>query len=309
MRMRRILNQVRAVHTDHPSQLGKSQAMMKTSSQWALKLRPRKSSPTKLRFFAVAISFLLLTLASYGQDSVGQVTTYSALTSRNTSAALAPNVQTVTGAPSENVSKIPITSLLPSASSTRVLVHLDVWFGSATHENVGYSSTNANQVQQQVADILSRGVSGVIVNWHGPSDFTDQAAQLVMQQAAETPSGTFEFALEEDAQALAQCAATANCDIAGKVVSDLTYLQSTYANASEYMKYQGRPVIFLYGMEAYQLGWSKIQVSLSDNPVLVFRSATAATAANLTPSALAGASICSNWAQANKLSTWRWNRA
>jgi hypothetical protein len=189
------------------------------------------------------------------------------------------------------------------------LVHLDVWFGSATHENVGYSSTNANQVQQQVADILSRGVSGVIVNWHGPSDFTDQAARLVMQQAAETPSGTFEFALEEDAQALAQCAATANCDLSGKVVSDLTYLQSTYANASEYMKYQGRPVMFLYGMEAYQLDWSKIQVSLSDNPVLVFRSATAATAANLPPSAPAGASICSNWAHANKLSTWRWNRA
>src|ERR1035437_7594137 len=108
MGMRRILNQVRAVHTDRPSQLGKSHAMMKTSSQWVLKLHPRKSSPTKLRFFAVAISFLLLTLASYGQDSVGQVTTYSALTSRNTSAALAPNVQTVTGAPSENVSKIPI---------------------------------------------------------------------------------------------------------------------------------------------------------------------------------------------------------
>jgi hypothetical protein len=301
--MRRILIQVRAVHTDHLSQLGKSQAMMNTSSQWALKLHPQKSSPTKLCFFAVAISFLSLTLASYGQDSVGQVTTYSALTSRNTSAALAPNVQTVTGAPSENVSKIPITSLLPSASSTRVFVHLDVWFGSATHENVGYSSTNANQVQQQVADILSRGVSGVIVNWHGPSDFTDQAAQLVMRQAADTPSGTFEFALEEDAQALAQCAATASCDIAGKVVSDLTYLQSTYANASEYMKYQGRPVIFLHGMEAYQLDWSKIQVSLSDNPVLVFRSATAATASNLTPSARAGAIICSNWAQANKLST------
>ena len=41
-----------------------------------------------------------------------------------------------------------------------------------------------------------------------------------------------------------------------------------------YMQMQGRPVIFLYGMEAYQLNWTTIRSSLPGNPILVFRPAT-----------------------------------
>jgi len=252
---------------------------MKTPSQWPFNSRRWKSSQTIIRCLAIAASILSLTLASYGQDSLGQVTTYAALTAKNTSAGLGSSLSVSTGASSENVSKISIASQLAPASSARIFVHLPVWFGTSEHQDVGYSSADAAQVHQQVADILSRGISGVIVDWHGPNDFTDQAALLVMQEA-ESHSGDFEFALEEDAQVFAHCAATSGCDLAAKAVSDLTYLQSTYTKTSKYMSYQGRPVIFLHGMEAYRLDWNKIHASLPGNPVLVFRPA-AVVASNM----------------------------
>lgn len=274
---------------------------MTTTSKWVSISRLSKNSHTTPRIFAVVISIVLLSLASYGQDSVGQVTTYAALTAKNSSAALGTTSQ-VSGTPSENVSKIPITSVIAPGSSTRVFTHLPVWFGTSTHQDVGYSSVDANQVQRQVADVISRGISGVIVNWHGPSDFTDQAALLLMREA-ESNVAQFEFAIEEDAKAFAQCSATQGCDVAGRVVSDLTYVQSTYAKGSKYMKYQGRPVIFLYGMEAYKLDWNKIRASLHGDPVLVFRSATVPDAPNVISRSIAPDSINGAFASNSYLAT------
>ena len=219
----------------------------------------------------VTLSVFLLAAHSFGATSGTADSTYSALTGKNTSAGTFA-AQTATGTPSENVSKTPITSLLPAGTNARIYAHFLTWFGTTSHQDVGYSSTDTTQVQKQVNDMLSRGIGGAIVNWQGRGDSTDQAAGLVMAES-ELHAGKFEFSIEEDAQALAQCAANAGCDLAVQVESDLTYIQNTYATATTYMKFNGRPVIFLYGMEAYNLDWNKIRTSLSGNPVLMFRSA------------------------------------
>ncbi len=228
---------------------------------------------------AVAVGIVLFTPALYGQGSPGQVTTYAALTASNTSAGAGANAQSGATTPSVNVSKVLMTSVLPANSSTKVYARLMGWFGTSTHQDVGYSSTDPTQVQKQVADMLSRGISGAIINWQGISDVTDQAAQLMMADA-EKQNGNFQFAIEDDAGNLAQCAATSGCDLVAKEVSDLTYIQHTYTGAAPYLMFQGNPVIFLYGMEAYTLDWNQIRASLPGNPVLVFRSAVASAALN-----------------------------
>jgi len=252
----------------HCSSSSAAGVLMVGTSEFAAITRNRSGSPAILGARAAVI--LLFMLVLFGAAATGQVTTYTALTANNTSAALPPQT---TGASSQNVSKISITTQLPSGSTTPIYAHLMVWFGTSTHQDVGYSSTDATQAQKQVTDMLSRGISGVIINWHGASDFTDQAALVMMAEVNNYP-GRFQFSIEEDAQTLASCAATTGCDLTSKVVSDLTYVQKTYTGAATYMNYQGNPIIFLYGMEAYNLNWTQIRASLTGNPVLIFRSAS-----------------------------------
>lgn len=228
-----------------------------------------------LAISVIAIVSMLVT-SSFAADATTNVTTYTALAQKNTSAGFALSTEALAGTPSENVSKTSIASVLPAGLNPRIYAHFLAWFGTTGHADVGYSSADAIQVQKQVGDMLSRGINGVIVNWHGRADFTDQAASLIMAES-DTHAGSFEFSIEEDAHALAECAATPGCDLDAKIEADLKYVQTTYTSAVTYMKFAGRPVIFLYGMEAYKLNWDKIRNSLSGNPVLMFRPAPATT--------------------------------
>jgi hypothetical protein len=195
-------------------------------------------------------------------------TTPLSLVANNTSATTQP------GDPnSQNVSKISLQTELATAVHAKIYSRLMVWFGSSSHADVGYVSTDAAQVEKQLNDMVARGLSGVIVNWQGTTDFTDEAARAVMSQV--NAQAGFGFAIEEDAHALAQCAATAGCDLNGRVISDLNFIQATYGGATSYLRRDGQPVIFLYGMEAYHLNWPMIQSSLTGRPVLVFRNSAA----------------------------------
>jgi hypothetical protein len=216
----------------------------------------------------IGLVVIAATILLYPATFFGQTTTYASLTAANTSAGIvAPNNI------SENVSKSSLKSLLPAGSQARIYARLLTWYGTSGHTNVGYSSTDGAQVQKQVQDMISRGIDGAIVNWQGQRDSTDQSAMVVMTEAAQH-NGTFEFAIEEDAKALGSCASDKSCDLSGRIVSDLTYIVNTYVGTKAYMKYRNNPVIFLYGMEAYQVNWDKIRSSIPGNPVLMFRTAS-----------------------------------
>jgi len=214
----------------------------------------RRLATARTVTFLVIATFVILTGTSVAQ------TTYASLTSANASAG------------SANVSKTSISSLFPPNLQAKVYAHVMTWFGNGTHRDVGYSSADSVQVEKQVADMISRGISGAIVNWQGSSDFTNQAALALMAEA-EKNSGKFEFAIEEDAAALSQCAKTVGCDLQSKAVSDLTFVLSTYSNATTYMKVGGRSVVFLYGMETYSnVNWTAVENALPGRPILMFRS-------------------------------------
>ena len=194
----------------------------------------------------------------------------------NTSAALAGSGSAVAanfnfGA----VSKVPIRSLLGAGSNARIYAHLMPWFGSRGHINVGYDSAQSEQIHRQVEDMVSRGIDGAIVYWTGASDsgnsaHTNEVALKLMKEAERHPG--FEFAVQEDKQALEECAKR-RCDLTAALTGDLRYAAKTFFASPAYMTMNGRPIFFFFGLEAYKnnIVWDRVRDSGPANPLFVFR--------------------------------------
>ena len=185
------------------------------------------------------------------------------------------------------VSKVPIRSLLGSGSGVRIYAHLMPWFGTRGHIDVGYDSAKTDQVRRQVEDMLSRGIDGAILYWTGASGsgnsgHTNEVAIKLMKEA-ERQAG-FEFAIQEDKQALAECSKR-HCNFTAALAGDLQYAARTFFASPAYMRMNGRPVLFFFGLEAYKnsIDWDRVRRSVPGNPLFVFRNSGAST----TPKAMA----------------------
>ncbi|HVJ05239.1 MAG TPA: PKD domain-containing protein [Candidatus Saccharimonadales bacterium] len=221
--------------------------------------------------------FIVLATSSWLCASTPVVpnTTLTAETSNNTSAASTFQTQTANGnLGATNISKVSIKSLLYPGFNGKVYVHFMPWFGGTNHMNVGYESNDATQVAKQVTDLISRGVDGAIVDWYGPKSLRADGTTKLLRAEAEKHPG-FQFAVTEDVGALKTCAATAGCDITGQMISDLTYAYNTYETSSAYIKYNGRPVVFFFGVEKYSIDWTRVAASVPGKPLFIQRNASA----------------------------------
>lgn len=215
---------------------------------------------------AAAVSLVASTslLAAEGL-SIVPTTTLAGETSNNTSASAAL---------SGNISKSPHNDLLYSGSTTEVYAHFMGWYCSSGHIDVGYCSDDPAQVSKQVADMKSRGITGAILDWYGEGRMSDRVAQLLR---AESEAQSFKFAITEDVGSVKAMAATSNCDVTQKVIEDLNYAVTTYAPSPAYMRIDGRPVFFFFGLEAYYVDWNRVRAEVSGNPLLIFRNSGAFT--------------------------------
>ena len=201
----------------------------------------------------------------------GENGTLASETANNTSAANSfrplSNGQGAAG----NVSKLPIQSLLYSGSTTKIYAHLLGWFGNSSHMNVGYQSNDVGQVHRQVADMMSRGIAGAIIDWHGPASTTIDDSAKLLRKEAEAQNGNFQFAVTEDVSSLSAFAASNHCDVTDQVISDLNYIASNFAVSSAYLQMNGRPAVFFFGVDTYYIDWNRVASSVAGNPLLVFR--------------------------------------
>ena len=231
-----------------------------------------------MRFAAVTVFAVVLGLGSATAQtlSVVSTTTLAAETSNNTSAADSFATQTNGNLGAGNISKVATASLLYGGSTSKVYAHFMPWFGGANHMNVGYASNDTAQVHKQLDDMVSRGISGAIIDWYGPN-FTreDQTTQYVRNDAQ--ARGQFVFAVMEDAGALKSCASTAGCSVTQQLISDLTYAYNNYEVSPAYMTINGRPVVFNFGLEAYAIDWNAVVASVPGNPMFIFRNAAGFT--------------------------------
>ena len=198
-------------------------------------------------------------------------TTLSAETGNNTSAANSFGSQVNSDAGTGNVSKLPIQSLLYSGSTTKIYAHLMGWFGGSGHMNVGYQSNDSGQVHRQVADMMSRGIAGAIVDWHGPSSTTINDTTKLIKKEAEAQNGKFQFAIMEDVASLSGFAVTNHCDVTDQVIDDLNLIATQFEKSSAYLQMNGRPVVFFFGVDSYYIDWNRVASSAANNPIFLFR--------------------------------------
>ena len=104
---------------------------------------------------------ILSAVQAFGSTTVTPTTTLAAEAANNTSAAPSFQAQSNGNIAPGNVSKVPIGSLLYGGSTTAIYAHFMPWFGVSYHMNVGYDSSDPAQVNAQVNDMISRGISGV----------------------------------------------------------------------------------------------------------------------------------------------------
>lgn len=216
---------------------------------------------------------ILLLLSATGVcaagNSVVPTTTLAAETANNTSAANAFSNQSNGNAGAGNVSKVDIHSLLYLGASTKVFAHLMLWFGGSDHMNVGYSSTDAKQIHQQITDMISRGIDGVIVDWYGPNNSIDQATKLVMAEAESHPGFTFAIMIDQGAIKWNSCS---GCSPQQALINQLQYIEQTYFPSTAYMTLQGRPVVTNFDIDqSYSVDWNAVAKALSAQPSFLFQ--------------------------------------
>jgi PKD repeat protein len=207
----------------------------------------------------------------YAQTVITPTTTLSAETAKNTSAADSfagePNGNV---AANVNVSKVPTAQLLYSGATTKIYAHFMPWFGFGNHVDIGYKSTDPAVVKAQVDDMLSRSMAGMILDWYGQGSNED-ATSLVVKPEVESRNGQFQFAIMEDAgsRTLSGCSTTSTCTSA--LITDLKYIYSTYEGSPDYMRWNGNPLVFFFGVESLPIDWTTVKASVPGNPVFIFQ--------------------------------------
>jgi hypothetical protein len=222
-----------------------------------------------MKKLCAAVLLLAVPCLGAAKKYVVPTTTLAAQTANNTSAANNFASQSNGNAGAGNISKVDIHSLLYPGANTKIYAHLLLWFGKSNHMNVGYSSTDAQQVHRQINDMISRGIDGVVVDWYGPGNAIDQATQLVMAEAEKHPG--FAFAIMVDQGAI-QWDSCSGCTPQQALISQLQYIEQTYVPSKAYMRQQGRPVITNFNIDnSYTIDWTAVNAALSTSPVFLFQ--------------------------------------
>ena len=221
------------------------------------------------RNWCALIVLLSWTTVCAAGTSVVPTTTLAVQTANNTSTAGSFLAQSNGNGAAANVSKVDIHSLLYPGATTKVYAHLLLWFGGSNHMNVGYSSTDAQQVHRQITDMVSRGIDGVIIDWYGPNNSIDQATKLVMKEAEAHPGFTFAIMVDQGAIKWDSCS---GCSPQQALVNQLQYVEQTYFPSPAYMTLAGKPVVTNFNIDlAYSINWDAVSASLSTQPAFLFQ--------------------------------------
>lgn len=221
----------------------------------------------------IAVLFLATHFASAVSTTVTPTTTLTAETSNNTSTADTFKTQPNGNIGATNVSKVDHHTLLYPGATTEIYTNIMFWFGQSNHMDVGYNSTDPAQVAAQVDDHVSRGIDGAIVDWYGTiHPFDDTGTQLMMRHAETLEGYPFKFAIMEDKGAIGPCAKTVGCDVNKQLISDLTYVYNTYQGSPAYLRLNGRPAVFFFGLDAFNINWDYVKANVPGNPVFIFQS-------------------------------------
>ncbi|WP_175950475.1 hypothetical protein [Burkholderia sp. BCC0405] len=162
-----------------------------------------------------------------------------------------------------SISKIDVHTLLYPGSTTRVLAHYLPWWGPDPRGvDVGYRSDDPRQAYRTFADMQSRGIDGVIVDWYGQGHFVDTAWQASMPELARFPGMTFSIMIDSGSFKFNACH---GCDLTETILNNLAYISREYFTSTQYLRYDGHPVVSEFGMDAVGTAdWARIHAAYPD---------------------------------------------
>jgi hypothetical protein len=215
-------------------------------------------------------------------------TTLTAETSNNTSAANSfpgCEITTVTNGlcvdngnlKASNVSKVNVHTLLsPAQQGAKLYTTYIPYWVHGTHPNIGYSSQDPNQVTKEIADLTSRGLDGVLIDWYGPGSYEEGASEVLKTQMEQ--QNALRFAMMIDQGAIRWFSCYPNCTATQALLNLIAFArqQGYFSSIAAVRNSDGKVLVTQFGMEAYSINWSTIE---SQNPDLewIFENASAFT--------------------------------
>ena len=164
---------------------------------------------------------------------------------------------------------------VPAPTGPALLAIYQPWFGNGEHIDVGYTCHDPAVLERQIARAKDLNISGFVVNWYGPrKQFEDQTFAMLQQASAKDG---FKIAVQYDEAVDHPGYAT------DAVIVDLQYLYDRYISPnagparSAYLRYHGRPVIFIFPKDA-STDWNRIRQltqSWPDPPLLIYKDQSA----------------------------------
>lgn len=157
------------------------------------------------------------------------------------------------------------------AGSPKVLAAYQPWFGNRKHIDVGYSSQDPKVLAEQIAKAKDLGITGFVVNWYGPRKPFENESYSLLQKAAADNDFKVAIMYDEDTEYPGQST--------DAVLVDLQYAYDRYigphalATRSSYLRYNGRPVIFIFPKEG-STDWKQVRQmvnSWEDPPLLIMK--------------------------------------
>lgn len=146
-----------------------------------------------------------------------------------------------------HVSKVNVHTLIPSRPDLRWFAHATPWFAPGSgHPNIGVNNNTTSYVASMITDMENRGFNGVIIDWYGNGDLTDQVTQKIKAYLASIPTNTFTYIVMVD-KGVQGGLSTNN------LVSQIQYCQSQYFNDPNYEKEPvstGQPILMFFGVRS-----------------------------------------------------------
>ena len=195
-------------------------------------------------------------------------TALAAELANNTSAANTFQTQSNNNLGASNTSKVDIHTLLYTGSTTQIFAELQPWFGDRRHMNVGYISWDPVQVDKQLQDMESRGITGVIIDWYGPADRTEPTTLAWLAAAANHPNFKVMIMIDKGAVMLSPCS---GCNPQQSLIYLTNYVLQHYATSLSYATLNGKPLITQFDLDLFfTLDWNAVQAATSSNIAWIF---------------------------------------
>lgn len=132
----------------------------------------------------------------------------------------------------------PIQSAIARLKPQRVHIYAQGWWGSPSHINIGYVSSDPAIVRRQVASckaVFAPAKVSISVDWYGPSKLAD-AESYAQQLMRESEAQGTEFSIMIDRGA-------------GDFNSTIAYIRKTYFPSSAYSKLGGKFIVWQFGVQ------------------------------------------------------------